>query len=188
MPSGYYSSLMSRPHEFIDPWKAADREEVFEAEIPVSGLSRVVPVLVDQRASVRYRLRFHRDLKRRACVQGEVNAQVRVACQRCLQPLAIKVDAVMSLALVQGLDEAELLPEEYDPLLVDGGRVRLLDLVEDEILLALPQVPKHADGEPCVDVGRLNEQGVAPEADDAVPEAEADNPFAVLAQLKERLH
>jgi uncharacterized protein len=47
------------------------------------------------------------------------------------------------MAVVEGLDEARRLPEEIEPVLIDDGRLRPLELVEDEILLALPQVPMH---------------------------------------------
>jgi uncharacterized protein len=186
--AGYYSALMLRPSEFIDPWSAADKGMRFEGSVPVSELGRVVDLFSGEPGEVRFRLRFYRDARKRACVEGQVNASLRLTCQRCLQPMEIEVDSSISLALVEGLDEAERLPESYDPLLVTDQGVIPLDLVEDELLLALPQVPRHDQDEHCEGSSWLSEQASAPSADDDGPEAGTDNPFSALAHLKERLH
>jgi len=49
---------------------------------------------------------------------------------------------------VRTLDEATALPDEVDPLLVDSDDwFRPIQLIEEELLLALPQIPLHATGE-----------------------------------------
>ncbi len=96
-------------------------------------------------------------------------------CQRCLGALLLPVKSKMSLAFVQGLDEADNLPDELDPQLVDNGRVEFGLLIEDELLLMLPQVPMHPVGECVAAMGEKPNEG---------PVAARDNPFAVLAQLK----
>ncbi len=187
-PSGYYSALMLRPSEFIDPWSAADRGVRVEGCVPVSELQRVAGILSDEHGEVRFNLRFYRDSRRRVCVEGHVSANLRMSCQRCLQPVEIAIDSNIALALIEVLDEAELLPDSYDPLMVSEQGVRPLDLAEDEILLALPQVPKHGSGEQCEGEIWLNKQASAPSADDDAAETGTDNPFSALAQLKEQLH
>ena len=70
-------------------------------------------------------------------------------------------------------DEAAL-PEEYEALLVpNDGMLRLLDMVEEELVLAVPAVP-------------LNPESDAVERDWPIPEEELAqaNPFAGLASLK----
>jgi len=76
------------------------------------------------------------------------------------------------------MDEAAELPEEYDPLLVAGERVRLADLVEDELILALPQIPMHDPGE-CQAAAVGTDSAAAPEGT-----AERASPFASLAELR----
>ncbi|HEV2321072.1 MAG TPA: YceD family protein, partial [Gammaproteobacteria bacterium] len=71
------------------------------------------------------------------------------------------------------------LPPEYEPLPSGDGRVAIAELVADELLLALPLVPKHGDGEVCeVD------QAVAVHETPAAAEESRKNPFAELAKLK----
>lgn len=95
-------------------------------------------------------------------------------CQRCLQEMPVKVDSDFSLVVVQGLDEAELLDEELDPLMVEEKGTSLLDLVEDELLLALPVVPLHAS---C--------NGMQFDDEPIIAEEPKENPFAALKALKE---
>ena len=99
-----------------------------------------------------------------------VSGLVPLACQRCLEPVPCDLDVDTLLELVpEGADlsQDELEDDTRDFLPV----VRELDvaeLVEDEILLALPVAPRH-------------EKCGLPGAADA---GERINPFAALAGLK----
>jgi uncharacterized protein len=175
---------MSRVPDYLDPWRAAERGRRLEGTIALAELPRVVNLLIHPEGGVRFELEFFRDDKHRPCVRGRVTATIELRCQRCLGPLALQVDAALLLALVKGFDEAERLPDEYDPLIVEDDRIRPLDLVEDELILALPQVPVHAPHEACAE-GTM--QQALTDAPVAEPEGEeADNPFQVLAQLKKQ--
>ena len=173
---------MSRVSDYLDPWRAAERGRRLEGTIALAELPRVVDMLIHPQGGVRFDFEFFRDDKHRACVRGRVVATIELCCQRCMEPMAFQVDAALLLALVKGFDEAERLPDEYDPLIVEDDRVRPLDLVEDELILALPQVPMHAPHEACAEGTMQQALTVAPVAE---PEGdEADNPFQVLARLK----
>ena len=74
------------------------------------------------------------------------------------------------------------LPERYDPLVVSGQTLSVAALVEEEILLALPAIPRH-EGEACT-AAKASDLQQRQEND--VSEASAANPFAVLAQLKSK--
>lgn len=177
---------MSRVPDYLDPWRAAEQGRRLEGTIALAELPRVVDLLINPEGGGRFELEFFRDDKRRSCVRGRVTATLELRCQRCLGPLAFQVDATLLLGLVQGFDEAERLPEEYDPLIVEDDRVRPAELVEDELILALPQVPMHAPHEACAD-GAMRQAPVdAPAGEPG--EEEADNPFQVLVQLKKQLH
>jgi uncharacterized metal-binding protein YceD (DUF177 family) len=60
--------------------------------------------------------------------------------------------------LVQRLLERVESTGETDAVVLDA-RIRPLDLVEDELLLALPLVPVHPDGTKCEDTGGWILQG-----------------------------
>ncbi len=126
-----------------------------------------------------YTLEFGRDASGRDLVRGHVTATLRLRCQRCNGLLELPVSSSFTLAVVQGLDEAAQLPMEYEPLLPDEAEIDPAALVEDELLLAVPPVPRHAAGacEPPTYSTRADDG-----ADDRSPTHES--PFAVLEALK----
>jgi len=99
-------------------------------------------------------------------LQGE--AEVPLECQRCLQPMKEGLQVQRRFRFVRSEDEAARLDEESeDDVLALPARLDLQSLLEDELILALPIVPRH---------------GVCPEPlEEAAP---APNPFAALAALR----
>ena len=167
---------MSTPlMDLLDPWRAVDNHSVIAGCLPISSLARIRGLLLDPEGDARFRLAFFRDETHRAVLRCEVAATLRLRCQRCLGELDHKVDADTLLALVSGIGEERQLPEAYDPLMVSDKPIRPRDLIEDELLLALPQIPMH-DAVICA------EHLPNPEAVQALS-SEA-SPFAVLTELK----
>ena len=120
------------------------------------------------------------------------HAMLPWVCQRCLQPVVLPVDIERTLRFVA--DEslaAELDADMEDDVLVTSRSFDLLDLVEDELIMASPLVPRH-DECPQPPKMSVSDPGVEDENEpvDASVEGDASeggrrkNPFAVLAQLK----
>ena len=107
-----------------------------------------------------------------------LSASVRMTlqCQRCLNGVAARLDAARSFRFVHGEAQAAALDEqtENDVLALTRG-LDLIELVEDELLLALPLVPRH---EPA-----CSDPLPVPAADVLLDDAPV-NPFAALASLK----
>jgi uncharacterized protein len=120
-------------------------------------------------------------------VTGRVQACLRLTSQRCLEEVEIPVDAPIELALIRRDEDALDLPEHLDPWLVSEERLNPLDLVEDELLLAVPQVPRHPHGS-CGPRSVAGDEAAASAADeDEDEDTESDlkrRPFAILAALK----
>lgn len=104
----------------------------------------------------------------------EASATLALVCQRCLGPVAATLDARRSFLFVEGEERAaELDAETEDDVLALPRWLDLRSLVEDELLLALPLVPRHTV---C--------PVPLPHTNDALPvEDERPNPFAVLRTL-----
>jgi len=108
----------------------------------------------------------------------QVQAQVWLTCQRCLQPYEVPLALDRRLRFVRGESQAEALDAELeDDVLALSRSLDLRELVEDELLLALPLVPRHA-----VCPQPLPMAAEAEPLPDAAPER--PNPFAVLQGLK----
>lgn len=107
-----------------------------------------------------------------------VQAPVWLTCQRCLQPFQVTLAFERRLRFVSGEAEAEALDaESEDDVLALSRSLDLRELVEDELLLALPIVPRH---EVCPQP--LPMAVGMDEIDDELPER--PHPFAALQALK----
>ena len=108
----------------------------------------------------------------------QLESKVWLTCQRCLQPMQQPLTLHRRLRFVRGEAEAEALDaDNEDDVLALSRSLDLRDLAEDELLLALPLVPRH---QVCP-----QPLPMAIEADpQAVDVAERPNPFAALQALK----
>lgn len=111
-------------------------------------------------------------------MKGFVRTTLLLQCQRCLDSLSLPVDSNVSVGFVHSLEEAEGLPDDLDPELVEDALVNLIALVEAELLLAIPQVPMHPADACAVDMDGYGNVSI----DNA--ENGSISPFAVLADLK----
>jgi uncharacterized protein len=112
----------------------------------------------------------------------QAQATVTLVCQRCLQALALKVGIDQRYRFVDDEETAAGLDADSDDddFLALTPSLDLCVLVEDELLMALPIVPRHDDCE--IPAGADTGSGEGQEAVDG----DAPNPFAVLAGLKSR--
>jgi uncharacterized protein len=148
----------------------------FEGVLPLSGFSRLAQSLTDTEGDVRFELEFGRDALNLAFVEVRAGASLPLLCQRSLERYLQPVDVVQRLGLITEEAQQSALPEEMEPLLLDEhGQLRVIDLIEDELILALPVVPINPDA-PEIE---------AEWAEDDVVD-ETPNPFAALAALKDR--
>jgi uncharacterized protein len=128
----------------------------------------------------------------RPYLRAAIHGSAWLTCQRCLAPYEQAFDADPIFRIVQTEDEADEFPLDDDEVevIVGSRHFDLVDLIEEELLLALPLVPKH---EVCPAIHESLASG-ADGADgvdsvDEVPEQEIEseervNPFAALESLK----
>lgn len=166
--------------EFLDLARVTRQPLELAGRIRIGAMSRLRAALSGSDGEARVQLQAHAE-GGQIVVQGEAQAELVLICQRCLRPMQQTVSAEFQLAWVRDEHEAAALQiGSCDPLLSADGRVRLAELVEDELLLALPIVALHQMQE-C-DAGLQDHALHTGE-----PELPArENPFAVLEQLKQR--
>lgn len=165
----------------LDLDRLADESAALAGDWPLSDLQRL---LADAAAAGDARMHWALRAERRA-VPGaaampwlhlEARATLRLTCQRCLQPVDEPLAAQRSFRFVADEATAEREDEEAEEdvlALPARGRLDLLPLLEDELILALPLVPRHAQ---CPDP--------LPVPADDLEEPPAEHPFAALAALK----
>jgi uncharacterized protein len=133
---------------------------------------------------VRGRVHFTRE-SGLAVADLTVSGAATLACQRCLQAMTEPVSSSVRVALIAAEADASRVAEHLEPVLALGGRITVGELVEEELLLALPIVPLHAQASDCaVPVDAAAASGV-PQTSDA-PEQTTQKPFAQLDKLLKR--
>lgn len=145
----------------------------FEGMFPLTAFARLRDSLVDAEGECRFSLEFGRDAMNQAFVEVRAEADLPLQCQRTLERYLHPVEVVQRLGLITSEAQEAALPEEMEPLLVpESGELRGIDLVEDELILALPVVP-------------INPDSSLPDTIWPLEEEQKPNPFTVLSALKD---
>lgn len=160
----------------IDVFEFCRRNERREGEIAVADLPRLGAESADRFGRIAWVLEGGRDRQGRQQLLLKTSGSVRLICQRCLSPFELNFDS--GSTLIVATDEASadeldaLLEDEPVEVVVGTKEFNVADLIEDEVLLALPQSPKH---EACPSQTLL----------DKLAGDEKVSPFAVLKNLKQ---
>jgi uncharacterized protein len=167
--------------KLLDIGPLADGRAEIDFSIPLKEFPRVLPLLAAPGGQAVGNVEFGRE-GRIAVARTAFEAAVTLTCQRCLQPLAWKLNGVGRAALVAGAAEAERVPEQLETVLAPEYRISIRDLVEEELLLALPLVPRHENDECAGAVGGTQ----AGQASEVEPAGETHRPFGQLGELFKR--
>jgi uncharacterized protein len=164
--------------EPLNPWRLAAAGGRLEGVVALEALPRLAVLLNRTDGVVTVTVKVGVDEQGIHFVVGRLHSTIEVVCQRCLGPLRLPFDLTVRLGLARTEAEADQLPEGYEPLLVPESGLVLADWVEDELLLALPQIPRHDDLRECAANGYRAALG------ESAPDPGSRRPFAVLAALR----
>lgn len=170
--------MLDRLPEYIDPLHLADKRGELKGQIPLSSLDRLADILFNDGGAVAVELFFGRE-GRLAKIEGKIETVLQLECQNCLQAVEWPVSTEIKLGIVTSIDQANRLPEDYEPLLVEEGKVPLKSIVEDELLLVIPAFPKHQHN--CLAPNLDNNKVDSLVNNEQSPK---ENPFSILANLK----
>jgi uncharacterized protein len=163
----------------IDSHKFAAGEECVSGRIELDRLTRLADVLVDTAGFLDCRLSGFRgegELSGKLGLHLQVNGRLGLGCQRCLSKVDFECAIDSRLLLIpvgEAWPEDELETDSYDAIPAER-ELLVLALVEEEVLLSLPLVPRHPDCQ------------VPAASGSSVPPVEKSvaSPFAALAGLK----
>jgi uncharacterized protein len=161
----------------IDPFKSAQRRLQCEGYFELSGFERLHAVSETNSGQMNVSIKFNVDEQNLVVISGAGSTVVVLTCQRCNEPYELELNIDFCFSPIKKPEQADELPSYYDAIELDeNGEVNLLEMVEDELLLAIPLIPKH----------ELNDCQAAADSTWGKLPAELDkpNPFDVLKQLK----
>ncbi|EGR4341642.1 TPA: 23S rRNA accumulation protein YceD [Vibrio cholerae] len=164
----------------VDPAKAAQKRLDFDGIIQVNLFKRLEESVAGVKRDAEVSLSFEIDEQQLVVISGKANIEVDLECQRCNEVFAQECEVEFTYTPYLGRKSEEDAPDEYDLVdLNEFGEVDLVQLVEDEFILNLPQVAMHDEADCSVDSDNL----VFGELPEEVLE-EKPNPFDVLKSLK----
>lgn len=162
--------------EMLDAWRLVAARRGVEGRLPLSSLTRLSDSLADSEGEVDFALDFDTDALKIPYVELRIDAELPLLCQRSLQRFLFPVRIVQRLGLIREEADEAALPEGYEPLLMpEDGMLRTTELVEDELILAVPVIPV-MPGTEAMERDWPAEAG----------EVERANPFAALSALKNK--
>ncbi len=164
-----------------DPVKDAQRRVDFDGYYSANQLERLAASVVKVLSDAQVTLSFFIDPQKLVVMKGQAQVEVELDCQRCGEPFKQTLECNFCYSPVADSNKIDELPEIYEPIeFNEFGEIDLIGTVEDELILTLPIVPMHVS-EHC-------EVSVAEQVFGELPEelAKKPNPFAVLANLKQK--
>jgi uncharacterized protein len=162
--------------ETVDAWRMVQARRSFQGSIPLAAMTRLRGSLASAEGAVTFDIEFGKNELGVANVWVRADAELPLMCQRSLEPFVLPVHVDARLGLIESESEEAGLPAGYEPLLVDNSQLRLADVVEDELILALPVVPLKPGVDPVDRVWGADETETSATG--------SDNPFAVLKEMK----
>nr|VFK18987.1 MAG: uncharacterized protein BECKLPF1236B_GA0070989_11582 [Candidatus Kentron sp. LPFa] len=138
--------------DLIYPLRFARSRRNLRGRVALARMHRLRPLLAAERGYVEVNLRFGADHWGRLGVRGEARAELHLTCQRCLGVMLCRVESDIRLNMIFSEDQmdrpTEYLSPGFEPLVItdDETGMILSDLIEDELILMLPSVPRHPDG------------------------------------------
>lgn len=150
----YYCRLMlpNELPEIINPVKLCQQKRKGTLLSGIIYVSRLTDFQYgcDQPADrvINVKLEFLVDENGHNKIEGYVQGSIGLTCQRCLAFFDYDFQQAICVSPVASFEAAKDLPDYFEPLLLTDGIVRLTDWMAEELNLALPITPCHADGCP----------------------------------------
>ena len=160
----------------LDVDRLARGEAVIDFDVPLAELPRLKSRVPGVGGSVQGSARF-RQQSGFAVAELVLAGTATLQCQRCMQAMELSVDSTTNVALILTEADAAGVPEELEPVLAHDGRISAGELVEEELLLALPIVPLHEELSECT------VPPAAPLVAGEAPEHVTQRPFEGLGDL-----
>ncbi|GGB64826.1 23S rRNA accumulation protein YceD [Shewanella inventionis] len=165
----------------IDPIRAASSGLRYEGYVPGKQLKRLSELCAGDCSDVVVSLECGVDLQGIVYLRGKAVTELTLLCQRCMTQFTTEVTVDFCFSPCRTEAEIDELPDAYDPIECNEiGEVRLHQLIEDELIVAMPIIPMHQE----TDCNLGSKDIVVGEIEPA--QEERPNPFAVLEKLKSK--
>lgn len=135
--------MLTRLPDRIDLKRFIKQQMQLAGYIPVAKMQRLYPEPTKDDHYVWVEIELGRDAQGIRFIQGSASVELVLTCQRCLESVVVVLKADICLGLIEHEAQEARLPPHYEPLLVVADTLSLVDIIEDELILAMPLVVVH---------------------------------------------
>lgn len=164
----------------LDPVKSAKEALEIHKTFTFSHLSQLHHCIVDGSYDVDFVAKFRYE-NHKAVVDGRLSGRIMLVCQRTLEPFEYTFDEPVFLGFVTDDRFFKNFPENYEPYIYQDNQINLNELIEEEILLLIPMIPKKPLTD-CQGEQNTSYYGVFETSD--TEKQDKPNPFAALKELR----
>lgn len=155
----------------IHPIELADAGTHLHGHLPFQDMHRLRTLCRDSGGEMSINLWFERDAQGLRIMHGTLAGRLGLTCQRCLQAFDWEIHIEPRLILLKPGEPADGPADEAETRTIEAP-LPLSEIVEDEVLLAMPMSPMH-EPQACA-------TAVPPDG----PGRPGGGPFEALARLK----
>ncbi|MGH1537242.1 MAG: YceD family protein [Gammaproteobacteria bacterium] len=173
----------------FDPVNFADHNRKLDGLVATRAMTRLMENVLSAEPMAKAKLSISRGLYGYPLVTGQTIATVGMRCERCLDEVSIELKPKIKVLVKpeeENLPENEQIKGEERPEFheYDGKSLVLSDLIEEELLLTLPLVPKHQDISLCnQDMVAWLAANEAPSEEQVASSERKESPFAILKSV-----
>jgi len=177
-PVGNCEAMSREYPDWISPVRAAEGKRIFSGTIPFLRMKRLAALLVDAQGKASFVAAFRSDIDKRVVIDLQVEAALPLVCQASLEVYNEQLKRRSNLVVIDNDGEQTEVPDHYEPIQTEHGRLAIVNLVEDELLLGLPQIPRKPGSR------TVNYSTTGATHKEQLPQQGArKNPFAVLKDM-----
>jgi len=151
--------------------KAVHGQRHYQGTVEIKQFNRLTDMLADDSGKVEYSIQFERAARILGKAQVKVKAELELLCTISAKKFIFPVDIDSTIGFIDDLAYEDLLDIDMEASWVEEGMINPLEIIEDELILAVPDAP-------------FNESHEDDEIDGVIDADEKPNPFAVLKNLK----
>ena len=129
----------------IVPYRWAIRNECYKAQLASLKLERFNDCVIKAAPHVSVILEFSINHQKLCQVTGHLETTVWLECQRCQEPMMQAIQIDLDMCIVQSEQALKKLSTKQDVYVMTAPDISIEELIEDDLIVALPLLPKHQD-------------------------------------------
>lgn len=177
--------MFNKLPDFIDPIYSVNHNKRFTGRVKQSRLKRLLEVVNDGDREVDVQIDFFYDkVLRFPAFTMKLETSLNLQCQRSLESFDLPVATEMKGVFTETLALTQDLPADVEVYELDGEKISLFELVEEELLLTVPLAPIDESSSLPVFKDASSKTEAENQQGDVDSSTQKPNPFAMLQELK----